>query len=106
MTNEMTKTEKPNCYECKWRGEIPGDAHICCKHPNIVQDTNNPLGNIMATFASVGRTAPVISTAFAKMGIVGDAHGIKNGWFCWPWNYDPIWLKKCNGFTKNKKGGD
>lgn len=22
--------EKPNCYECKYRGNIPGDCHSCC----------------------------------------------------------------------------
>jgi hypothetical protein len=33
------------------------------------------------------------------LGVTGNAHGIKNGWFCWPFNFDPIWLESCNGFT-------
>lgn len=26
-------------------------------------------------------------------------HGIKNGWFVWPVNFDPVWLEHCDGFT-------
>jgi hypothetical protein len=29
----------------------------------------------------------------------GDPCGKRNGWFSWPWNYDPIWLKSCDGFV-------
>lgn len=57
---------KPDCYKCKYRGNLPGDAHSCCKHPN----------------------------------------GIKNGWFFWPLNFDPVWLENCDGFTAKKKQKD
>lgn len=30
--------------------------------------------------------------------IVGDSYGIQKGWFFWPFNFDPTWLKKCDGF--------
>jgi len=30
--------------------------------------------------------------------VVGNPHGIKNGWFVWPFNFDPIWVESCNGF--------
>ncbi len=34
--------------------------------------------------------------------MTGDDHGIKNGWFCYPINFDPIWkTKDCVNF-KNK----
>ena len=26
------KTKAPDCYECKYRGEIPGDCHSCCSN--------------------------------------------------------------------------
>jgi len=32
--------------------------------------------------------------------VEGNPHGIKNGWFRWPLNFDPTWLTKCNGFKK------
>ena len=31
--------------------------------------------------------------------VQGSQHGIKNGWFGWPFNFDPIWLVSCDGFT-------
>ena len=30
----------PDCYKCKYRGSIPGDAHSCCNHPKVAQDSN------------------------------------------------------------------
>ena len=35
--------------------------------------------------------------------VVGDSHGIKMGWFYWPYNFDPVWLKECDGFEKKEK---
>ena len=32
---------------------------------------------------------------------IGDEHGIKNGWFYHPFNFDPIWLKYCDGYEEN-----
>jgi len=34
--------------------------------------------------------------------VAGVEHGIKNGWFCWPANFDPTWLVSCDGFAPNK----
>jgi len=62
---------KPNCYECKHRGTVPGDAHSCCRHPGL-----------------------------AELKIKGDPHGIRMGWFVWPVNFDPAWLEICNGFEE------
>lgn len=33
--------------------------------------------------------------------VIGDEHGIKNGWFFHPLNFDPIWLRYCDGFESN-----
>lgn len=39
------------------------------------------------------------SSCQAKSAVVkGHPHGIKNGWFFWPYNFDPIWLVECNSF--------
>ena len=59
---------KPNCYECKYRGEVPGSCHSSC-------------GNTKTT-------------------VRGDLHGIKNGWFFHPFNFDPTWLEECDGFEQ------
>lgn len=33
--------------------------------------------------------------------VSGAAHGIRNGWFFWPVNFDPTWLQSCDGFSDN-----
>ena len=35
--------------------------------------------------------------------ISANYHGIKNGWFIWPVNFDPVWLEHCDGFTVKEK---
>ena len=83
--------KKPNCYECQHRGGIPGDAHSCCKHPSVDQDSNM-IGGLMEMLSGK------FSEAADSLDISGDPHGIKMGWFCWPVNFDPVWLRSCNGF--------
>jgi len=93
-----------NCYTCKYRGSIPGDAHSCCKHPDLAEETNDPLSGLMAILASVGRTPPQVSTQAiaAKFEIKANPHGIRQGWFNWPWNFDPTWLENCNAYEPNE----
>jgi len=69
--------DKPKCYDCKWRGDLVGDAHSKCDHPDAI----------------------VEKTTGAGLNIKGNEHGIANGWFAWPWNFDPTWLENCDGFT-------
>lgn len=37
------------------------------------------------------------------LSITGMEYGHKNGWFDWPYCYDPVWLIECNGFSKKEK---
>jgi hypothetical protein len=92
----MTKS-KPNCYGCIYRGDVPGDAHSTCLHPatGMNGDMMDGLVNMIS-----GKT----TEAAIKLGIKGDAHGIRNMWFLWPANFDPVWLESCLGFkAKDKK---
>lgn len=86
---------KPNCYECKYRGDVPGSAHSCCNHPKAKSESDNPLGELLSILGG-----PLIPTeGFKNLSIKGNAHGIRKGWFSWPYNFDPVWLENCNGFT-------
>lgn len=87
--------EKPNCYKCKYRGEIPGDAHSCCNHPKNEESLKDPLLGMLAIFASVGRVPPINS---GGLKVKGNPHGVKKGWFNYPFNFDPTWLEECEGF--------
>lgn len=64
-------TDKNKCYECEYRGKVPGDCHSKCTHPEAM-----------------------------SLKVKGDEVGIRNGWFMWPYNFDPVWLIECNGFKK------
>jgi len=90
MTEE---NKKPDCYKCTHRGNVPGDAHSCCKHPKIEDD---PMGEL---FALMGIGAG-LSSSRDELNIRADSHGVKQGWFIWPVNFDPIWLTNCDGFEE------
>ena len=69
MEKDDEKMRK-ECYDCKHRRSIPGDAHSNCSKP----DRN----------------------------MTGNPHGIKNGWFFYPFNFDPVWKTKlCSNFESN-----
>ncbi len=88
--------KKVSCYECEYRGVVPGDCHSCCRHPEVKLDSN-PLGALVDILS--GKADPAIQ----KLGITGNPHGIRSGWFMWPANFDPIWLNNCNGFKERAK---
>ena len=44
-----------------------------------------------------------ISCAKPDQGMMGNLHGIRNGWFLYPWNFDPVWkIKLCSNFEVGK----
>ncbi len=92
-------TKKPNCYKCKHRGLVPGSAHSRCEHPVNSDGDPDSMSEIMAMFASVGRGGPVIGDTAIELGISANEHGVRGGWFNWPFNFDPVWLETCDGFS-------
>ena len=94
----MAEMSKPNCYECKHRGEVAGSAHSKCAHPAFRAALDDPMAQLFGILASVGRVPPMQAKSTAVK-VVGKPHGIKNGWFNHPFDFDPIWLESCDGFT-------
>lgn len=98
MPQAETETPaKPQCHKCIHVGAVPGSAHACCQHPRAGgKDAGQ---SAMAILASVGRVGPVIDVeGAASLKIVANPHGIRRGWFNWPYNFDPTWLQACDGF--------
>ncbi len=61
------------CHECAYKGDIPGDAHISCQF-----DWKGPTPQ-------------------------GDLHGVRNGWYYFPFNYDPTWMiEECPNFATER----
>lgn len=78
---------KADCYQCKYRGNVPGDAHSCCRFPG---NNIEPLGFFDKCNIENAQ----------KLNIIAERHGVENGWFFWPVNFDPVWLRNCNGYEK------
>ena len=93
----VQETKKPNCYDCKWKGNVPGSAHICCEHPAFQKAHDDPAVALLSIFASVQRVPPM-QAHVEGITVKGNEHGIKSGWFNHPWNFDPTWLESCDGF--------
>ena len=92
---------KPDCYSCKWRAEIPGDAHSACHHPRL-----KSLGEFHGPLSCLIRE---IVSAASDLSITADQTGMRKGWFNWPINFDPVWLRSCSGFepkTPNQTKND
>ena len=58
------------CYDCTHRCDVFDSDHSESAHPQR-----------------------------ADLTIEGELHGSTSGWFTWPWNFDPVWLRECDGFT-------
>lgn len=89
---------KPNCYECKHRRDLPGDRHSSCAHPSAPQSDIGALFGILLS----ARKVPMAQEP-SEMKVTGNPHGIRSGWFNWPYNFDPVWLESCTGFEAAKK---
>lgn len=90
---------KPNCYECKHRQNLIMDAHSTCTHPTVKQcQAQKGTGDASITLRKLS-----YDEAAKVLNIQGHPHGIKNGWFTWPANFDPVWLENCDGFERRKK---
>lgn len=94
-------SDKPNCYECRHRQDIMGDVHSGCIHPAIKDIMGNPVSQVLALLGSVGRTMPIKANV-KGINVTGNEHGISQGWFTWPFNFDPTWLEACDGFEEEE----
>jgi len=89
---------QPKCYRCKHKTELPGTAHIRCNHPANAETLFDPLAEMLAILASVGRMVPFLVRT--KLSIKYNPYGLAKGWFNWPFIFDPVWLEDCDGFEE------
>ncbi len=98
----MTEPAKPDCYKCAWRRNVPGDCHSSCARPTLDIARTDPFNKLMAVLCSA-RNIPVSMGPPPELTVTGNTHGISQGWFNWPYNFDPRWLETCNGFTPKRE---
>ncbi len=75
-----------NCYECKHRRNLAGDCHSAC----AALPKEEQFKAAFVCMMTGGYTGK----------IQGHLHGVQNGWFNWPMNFDPTWVEKCEYFEK------
>lgn len=84
---------KPKCHECKFKKSIPGNTHIECASPVLVEAKKSPL------FMMVSLTHPQIASK--ALGLSANEHGVASGWCQFPLNFDPVWLEgECRSFKQ------
>ena len=85
------------CYRCAYRYTVRGSVHSSCTH----FATQASSEEVKALFDSAGATSPMHD----ELKIEYDLHGFKSGWFFWPFNFDPVWLRNCAGFELGPASG-
>ncbi len=94
---------KPNCYECKFRGTVPGSAHSRCNvlSSNCSNESEVFELEILLSTHRVQLTNKETNESLVKL----NDHGIVNGWASWPIDFDPIWVDGCVFETKKETDG-
>lgn len=74
--NKEDAIMKENCWSCAYKRSIPGNAHIRCAFAWHKSEFMMP---------------------------TGQPHGVKNGWFHFPFNYDPRWMaSQCKAWSEDR----
>lgn len=78
-----------NCNNCKYKANIAGDSHISCKS-HIFNDKNIEINLVLMALSD-----PEGFVIFCEknFGFSVNIHGLVNGWFMFPINFDPSWME-------------
>jgi hypothetical protein len=88
-----------NCYQCIHRRNVPGDAHSRCAHPSVDSGGGDMMSGIMAMVEAMVGNKKVAN----PLNVRAHEHGVRMGWFMYPFNFDPAWMISCDGLTKKKE---
>jgi hypothetical protein len=89
------------CYNCKFRGTVPGSAHSSCR---VIRETTSDVPKaaeleILLASHQVQITGKESGEPLVKI----NEHGAKNGWANWPLDFDPIWVDDCRFFLDKEE---
>lgn len=91
-----------NCHECIHRRNIPGDAHSRCAHPINSTAQDNPMAELLAIMGKRAGSFQAVPLMDGKEFVTLNAHGVRNGWVNYPFNFDPVWIETCQGYTEKE----
>lgn len=83
-----------SCYNCKYRGSVPGSAHSRC---NLIKEIDSTNSVILEELFLTGKLSFTFKNdaGIEENAIKLNPHGVKNGWAYWPLDFDPIWVESC-----------
>lgn len=88
------KEERAACTSCQHRRALPGTVHIRCGHTGVKESRNQELLAVWG-YPDLG--------LMGQAGVTCQVHGLRSGWFGWPWNFDPVWLLTCAWYAPEEK---
>jgi hypothetical protein len=91
-----------DCYNCKFRGEIPGSAHSCCEITKHIPALSKVNSEFMDIALMIGKAK--IKSSDGTNAVKLNPEGVKNGWASWPLDFDPVWITSCELFKPKPKG--
>ena len=90
-----------NCYNCKFRGTVPGSAHSSCKVVRtLLGDAPEAKVLELEMFLLLGKAK---LTDGDEDAVKLNPHGVKNGWASWPFDFDPVWVEECKLFLSKEE---
>jgi|GEM_PF-1234712 len=89
-----------NCDECIYQGNLENSRHSTCQHPEVRQALND--SSVLKQLINLISEGRPIIRLFNGFKIEREQQGIDGDWCLWPFNFDPIWLKECTGFTQSE----
>jgi len=74
------------CMKCRFREQLQHTHHSACSFPGSLKLE----AAILFMSGNIGGA------------VVANQHGVDNGWFNWPMNFDPVWLEKCSFYEEKE----
>jgi len=81
------------CLKCKYRGKLVDSRHSQCLHPSILQmqGDHDVLYRVLYMLTHPQKTYELRLSDFK----IVFSQPIGGEWTLFPFNFDPIWIKKC-----------
>lgn len=84
------------CYNCKFRGNLPGSAHSRC---NVISSSGDDKSDTLEMLIVSGLYS-ITNKNTGEPIVKLNNYGVKNGWADWPINFDPVWVESCEFFNE------
>lgn len=86
-----------NCSKCKFKGFVPGSAHISC---TAFRENGYDKDVMLLEMLMASNQINIINTETNSPLIQINEYGRKQGWANYPLDFDPIWVEHCSIYNE------